>query len=248
MRIKLLIVFFIYAFIDSASAHNKIGNGGGGIISQTGDFSLFSVIENEEKYSGRNTEIINCGSPIFVEIKKDIRKMQTFLPKNIGVFLMNNACQRGFNIHSHSLASPILFSSLEAKIQHFKNVYTMATGVDRKNIAIYAVTVSNYKKTYFLPDFYKLTYFKQKIILFHEIFWLYYFTQNSMNLELREEVLLYKKMLALEQATTQYLLNPDVIVNRAKFIKAIEEFKNFNSDTYTVFERFRNKRESHYED
>lgn len=228
MLVRFFLICAILTIASTAYSHNKIGNGGAGMISHSGEYILLTSIQNESKYSGVNTEVENCSSTIFNDIKNDIRKMQTFLSREVGVFLMNNACRgifyRKFDPFENSLTSPMH----KIRIKHFKNVYSLATGVDKKKIVIYAITLPNNKKTYFMPDFYKLTFMKQKIILFHEIFWLYFHSQDTVELELFEEVHLYQNMLALEQALIEYLIDTGNIKNQTKFANALYEFKSLN--------------------
>lgn len=228
MLIRFFLIYAILTIASTTYSHNKIGNGGGGMISRSGEYILLTSIQNESKYSGADTEIENCSSAIFSEIRNDIRKMQTFLSKEVGIFLMNNACRgifyRKYNPFENSLTSPMH----KVRIKHFKNVYSLATGVDKKKIVIYAITLPNNKKTYFMPEFYKLTFMKQKIILFHEIFWLYFHSQHTIELELFEEVDLYQNMLALEQALIEYLIDTGNIKNQKNFANALHEFKSLN--------------------
>lgn len=232
MKRTFLFLFSVFN-LSFVFAHNKIGNGGAGFLSQDGDYNLMTVVMNENKFSGYSTEVENCGSEIFTEIKKDIRKMQAFLPPDIGVFLMKNACQSGYNKKMNSLYNPLEYSSFKMKISHFTNVYSLATGISKNRIVIYAVTIPEFQKTYFLEEFYRLTYMKQKIILFHEIFWLYFFDNNSVNLKLKQEVMLYKEILLVEQALSDYLVAPEDIRNRSRLRKALLDFKSFNSDAFT---------------
>lgn len=225
MLVRLFLTCAIIISTNIAHPHNKIGNGGGGIISPLGEYALLTSILNENKYSGADTKIENCGSAIFSEIRSDIRKMQSFLPKKVGIFLINNVCQGVFYRRLPTSASPIDKRSHLLSISHFQNVYSLAAGLEKKEIVIYAITRPNDKKTFFMPEFYKLTYMKQKVILFHEIFWLYFHTNNTVKLELKEEVKLYRKMLNLEQALINYLENSDDINCIQNFSNALNSFK-----------------------
>lgn len=98
MLIRFFLIYAILIMAGTAYSHNKIGNGGGGIVSHSGEYDLLTSIQNETKYSGVNTEVKNCSSAIFAEIRNDIRKMQTFLSRDVGVFLMNNVCRGVLNI------------------------------------------------------------------------------------------------------------------------------------------------------
>lgn len=226
--VRLFLIYAILIITGTAYSHNKIGNGGGGFINRFGEYDLLTTIQNETKYSGVDTEVESCSSAIFAEIKNDVRKMQTFLNKDVGTFLMNNICRgvfyRKFDPTENNIANPIQ----KIRIKHFKNIYSLATGIDKKKIVIYAVTLPNNSRTYFMPEFYKLTFMKQKVILFHEMFWLHFHTQASAEPKLYEEVILYRKMLALEQALIEYLLNSDSIRHQTNFANALHGFKPLN--------------------
>lgn len=228
MLVRFFLLYAMLIITSAAYAHNKIGNGGGGVLSPFGEYNLLTYIQNESKYSGVNTEVENCSSAIFSEIRNDIRKMQTFLPHDVGNFLMNNACRGKFYRKIAPSINPMTSPIHKIRIKHFKNVYSLATGLDKKKIVIYAITLPNNRRTYFMPEFYKLTFMKQKVIIFHEIFWLYFHSNASIDLELNEEVILYKKMLALEQSLIEYLINEDSLRKKTSFANALYAFKSLN--------------------
>lgn len=229
MLTRFFLPLFIITSTLTSMAHNKVGNGGGGRVSEAGEYQLLTAIPFEKKYSGLTTEIENCSSQIFDDVKNDIRKMQSFIPQDVSAFLINNVCRNLYNSRANYRWNPQTSSILKMKLDHFKNIYSQATGLKKNEIVIYAVTVQSNTKTYFMPEFYKLTYFKQKIILFHELFWSYYFTDNLNELSPKQEVILYQKMLALEQALIAYLTENNNTRNKYHFSRALLDFKEFKN-------------------
>lgn len=227
-----LILLVAALFIPHTSlAHNKVGNGGGGVLLAPDHYATFSSVaylsaEYQPSFVMKD-QLENCTSEIFDSIRRDIDSMYGFLPAKYLSLLRTNLCNKSSGRYLVLNAFNANNAYFKTQALKHKRLYSQLTRYDKDQIAVFAFTDPDKKKTFLYPEFLKLSYFDQKIILFHELFWLAKFSleryENKNALELKA----YEKMLALEDATYRYLKQPNELIHRRELKEALDRFMNF---------------------
>ena len=224
----MIILFFL---IQSVFAHNKVGNGGGGVKVAPGVYSLFSSSEMSADFETVGNfavnEVSNCADRLFVSIKSDIRRMQAFLPLQATAFFNSNLCPSGRSRYSDVYDGYLYNHVVTSKINRLTKLYSLVTNIPKDKIAIFAFSDPNKQKTYIFPEFYNLTFNDKKIILFHELFWLYKYPYGAPAISPKDEIKLYEKMLILEKSLIDFLIEPQ---NHLRQVTLANNLKSFKED------------------
>lgn len=228
---KSILTLIILFFSQYALAHNKVGNGGGGLrlgFDQVSLFSKFNLqLNNQSQLSEVNPlDIQNCNSPIFRSMKNDIRRMAMVLRPEIGPQLFQNLCQNGRSRYLDINNSEIKNHYFMSKVNSLTQIYQKATRYSAREIIIFAMTNPINNKTYVYPEFYKLDFIEQKVVLFHEIFWLIKYAESDRYVSPSHEIENYRKMLNLEEKTLNFILKPDDFESQRAFVIAFADFQN----------------------
>ena len=226
-----ILFFAIFSIGSIVLGHNKVGNGGGGLRLGPGLYSTFASHASESYSADKSmttAESESCSSPVFTSMKVDLRRMRDILPVGTTQQLVKLLCQSGRSRYQS-------VSVLEAQnhiyaypVRKLKRIYSEATKYEEKDIVIFALTYPYKQKTFLFPEFFNLSFLDQKLILFHELFWIHKFPDGTPLLSRYVEIAHYKKILNLDFALQNYLVDPDVSMNQTNFRRAYEALMRLN--------------------
>ena len=226
-----ILFFAIFSIGSIAIGHNKVGNGGGGLRTGPGLYSTFRA-HATETYNAASSmtaaEIENCSAPVFTSMKEDLRRMRDILPVGTTQQLMKLLCQSGRSRYQSVSVQEAQNHIYASPVRKFKRIYSEVTKYEEKHIVIFALTYPYKKKTFLFPEFFHLTFLDQKLILFHELFWIHKFPDGAPQLSRFAEMAHYNKILNLESALQDYLVDPEANIHQITFRRAYEALMRLN--------------------
>ncbi len=171
------------------------GNGGGGIKARNRVMTFYSA-----QIEGQFDLFKN--QPIIDDLIRDIESIED-LPMSLSSRLIDA-------IHPSEQRTYIDLNNIDRKLkQRLLSEYQRITSLDVSKIILFALTDTQSKTTYLLPEFYELTYKEQKSILIHEAAWILKPEAN------------YKQIIAAEMRFQEYLEQPKNKITTYNFIKSI---------------------------
>lgn len=191
-------IFFVNFYAVCCFAGTDIQNGGGGLSVNGTVATFFSAkikidpdpIEGFDEIQMLNQEIYK----LKIDSETKLSMLQNIAPS------FSRKYFRATNQNS------------QETIDRIKEEYQKATGLELKDIALFAITNTDTQQTLLLPDFFLLQPIEKMAILFHESMWL---SNNVKSL---------KDMLRLEYAFQQYL--------EENTVKSVYEFYSLLEKTY----------------
>lgn len=194
----LIFIAGLYFSVSQLQAGTEIQNGGGG-ISINGEVATF--------YSA---ELKILPEPLppnedFIKLEELLGKLS--IPNRVKVELFQNI-QPSYTRRYYSVDQNYVNSALLEKI---KLEYSRITGLDIKNLTVFALTDPETQITLLLPDYFKLTPSEKRAILFHESLWINNRVKN------------YSEMLKIEKSAQIYFTFPDDCVSNALILDELEK-------------------------
>ncbi len=158
----LLVCFAFTCVVHAEPGGGQDGNGGGGVI-QDGQYMTFHsagiyvdpVAKGLESSAALNQLVRHISSSQYLTISARTRLLTVILPAQ---------SRNYYDVRSDKFSKTVK-DRLAAE-------YEKATSAPSDKIVLYAVTDTNSRNTYLLPDFYRLSLTGQMAILFHEAMWL----------------------------------------------------------------------------
>jgi hypothetical protein len=160
---KLLIMSMMLALVATANAQvGHDGNGGGGIYAN-GEYKTFysaglfvnAIPKSLQTSAGLNQLVRQISASPYLTTPIKTRLLKAILPAS--------------NRNYYDVQANRFGDEVQARL---KAEYERATKTSAEQIVLYAVTDTNSKNTYLLPNFYRLNLYGQMAILFHEAMWI----------------------------------------------------------------------------
>jgi len=177
MKNTILLITFL-SLINFAHAQNKpanpqmgdkTGNGGAGVY-KDGQYKTFYgaglYVEPSNSFGGGVTDH-SQSIPTINMLMDNIKKMKFLTEETKAKYLrviLPTPNRQYFRASPDSL-TPVVLKRLLAE-------FTRVTGIDAKNLKLYALTDTNSKTTFLLPEFFTLNEKSQQAIIFHENHWI----------------------------------------------------------------------------
>jgi|GEM_PF-2834281 len=153
---RILIAFAILCFSILSFAEGRAGNGGGGLVVNGNYITIPEAHISIEGHLMMEVPGLSDLDQVLwaLQISPDI--FRTFMP------MINPSSQRSYYSVNHLEPNELLA---------IKKVYSKILHVPLEKVVIYAVSDAKQKKTFLLPEFFKLESTQEASVLFHEWLW-----------------------------------------------------------------------------
>lgn len=161
-RLTVLVAFTSLVLQGFAYAGNDSGNGGGG-VNQDGRYMTFysaGLLVDKQELTLEQVPQLRYVTDVFMTTASIPAKVQSEFYE----ILAPSSARKYYNVQATHF-TPEVRARLIAE-------YSRITGLDASKLALFAITETNSKTTYLLPEFYHLRPTEQAAVLFHEAYWI----------------------------------------------------------------------------